>query len=131
MLRTLAIFWILLITIQSFYQGLIYTYYVLNKDYIVAQLCENKAQPELKCDGKCHLKKALQVSKERNTPEPQPSLPSLEEIKPPVLFYEQAALHFLDTATYYADAFHGYSLFEYAFCYHYMPVFTTFQPPRA
>lgn len=131
MLRTLAIFWIILISIQSFYQGLIYTYYVLNKDYIVAQLCENKAKPELQCDGKCHLKKVLQVSKERNTPEPQPFLPSLEEIKPPVLFYEQAAFHFLEAPVYYTGNLYGNTPFEYAFDYQYMPVFTTFQPPRA
>lgn len=131
MLRAIAIFWVLLISIQSFYQGLIYTYYVLNKDYIVAQLCENKAKPELQCDGKCHLKKVLQISKERNTPEPQPFLPSLEEVKPPILFYEQIAAHFLDTATYYMDDLYGNTPFEYTFNYQYMPVFTAFQPPKA
>lgn len=131
MLRALAILWILLISVQSFYQGLIYTYYVLNKDYIVAQLCENKAKPELQCDGKCHLKKVLQVSKERKAPDSQPFLPSLEEIKPPVLFYEQLAFHFLDTATHFMDDLYKNALFEYAFDYQYTPVFAAFQPPRA
>lgn len=131
MLRALAIFWVVLISVQSFYQGLIYTYYVLNKDYIVAQLCENKAKPALQCDGKCHLKKVLQISKEQNTTEPQPFLPSLEEIKPPILFYEQIAAHFLDAATYYMDNLDEGILFEYAFDYQYVPVFTSFQPPRA
>jgi len=131
MLRALAILWILLITVQSFYQGLIYTYYVLNKDYIVAELCENKAKPALKCDGKCHLKKVLQVSKELNSSEQQPFLPSLEEIKPPILFYEQITFHGLDTLTYYMDSFYRATPFEYAFNYQYKPVFITFQPPRA
>jgi hypothetical protein len=131
MLRALAILWILLISVQSFYQGLIYTYYVLNKDYIVAKLCKNRAKPELQCDGKCHLKKVLQISKERSAPEQQPFLPSLEEIKPPVLFYEQVAFHFLDTAMHFFDNLQENILFEYAFNYHYMPVFTSFQPPRA
>lgn len=131
MLRSLAILWIVLISVQSFYQGLIYTYYVLNKDYIVAQLCENKTKPELRCDGKCHLKKVLQVSKKTSTSESQPFLPSLEEIKPPVLFYEQFAFHLLDAATHVMDNLYKDALFEYAFNYQYMPVFTAFQPPRA
>ena len=29
--------------------------YVINYDYIVNELCENKAKPELHCNGKCHL----------------------------------------------------------------------------
>jgi hypothetical protein len=131
MLRALAIFWILLISVQSLYQGLIYTYYVLNKDYIVAKLCKNKANPRLQCDGKCHLKKVLQVSKERNAPEQQPFLPSLEEIKPPILFYEQITFHLLDTATDCFDNLYETPPFEYAFNYQYTPVFTAFQPPRA
>ncbi|MFT5645731.1 MAG: hypothetical protein ACI976_000405 [Aureispira sp.] len=131
MLRALAILWILLISVQSFYQGLIYTYYVLNKDYIVAELCENRAKPALQCEGKCHLKKVLQISKERSTPEQQPFLPSLEEIKSPVLFYEQVAVHFLDTAVHSLDNLQEDILFEYAFNYQYTPVFTSFQPPRA
>jgi len=131
MLRALAILWILLISVQSFYQGLIYTYYALNKDYIIAQLCENKAKPALQCDGKCHLKKALQVSKKQNTQEPQPFLPSLEEIKPPVLFCEEVDVHFLDTAVHYKDSFYENTPFEYIFNYRYTPVFTAFQPPKA
>jgi len=33
--------------------------YYINYDYIVAELCENKAKPILKCNGKCHLAKEL------------------------------------------------------------------------
>ena len=33
--------------------------YVVNYDYIVSELCENKANPELQCNGKCHLAKEL------------------------------------------------------------------------
>ena len=131
MLRALAILWVLLISIQSFYQGLIYTYYVLNKDYIAVQLCENRAKPELECDGKCHLKKVLRISKERKTQEPQPFLPSLEEIKPPVLFYEQVTFHCLKPILSRQFFFDKRALFEYAFNYQYMPVFADFEPPRA
>ena len=33
--------------------------YFVNYDYIVKELCENKAKPELNCNGKCHLVKEL------------------------------------------------------------------------
>ncbi len=33
--------------------------YYINYDYIVAELCENKDKPVLKCNGKCHLTKEL------------------------------------------------------------------------
>jgi hypothetical protein len=34
--------------------------YVANKAFITANYCENKARPDLHCEGKCHLKKQLQ-----------------------------------------------------------------------
>jgi len=38
--------------------GLI-AYYNINIEYIITELCENKDKPELKCNGKCYLKKKL------------------------------------------------------------------------
>lgn len=43
--------------------------YALNKEFISKVLCENKAKPILKCNGKCHLKKELQKEeKKENAP---------------------------------------------------------------
>lgn len=36
-------------------------YYELNIDYITEKFCENKAKPQLQCNGKCHLAKELSV----------------------------------------------------------------------
>ncbi|MEO1010518.1 MAG: hypothetical protein AAFX53_04380 [Bacteroidota bacterium] len=33
--------------------------YIANYGYIVNVLCENRAQPQLECDGKCYLSKLL------------------------------------------------------------------------
>lgn len=33
--------------------------YVVNYDYIVQNLCENRDKPELSCNGKCYLAKQL------------------------------------------------------------------------
>lgn len=42
--------------------------YIVNYEYIVAELCENKAKPELKCNGKCHLAKELAKASESEKP---------------------------------------------------------------
>jgi len=41
-----------------------------NQSYIAQVLCENKAKPEMKCNGKCQLKKqmATQQEAEKNIP---------------------------------------------------------------
>lgn len=33
--------------------------YVINYDYIATELCENVAQPEILCNGKCYLAKEI------------------------------------------------------------------------
>ena len=38
----------------------------LNKSYIVNSLCENRFTPELKCEGKCYLKKQLNKHQQRD-----------------------------------------------------------------
>lgn len=45
----------------------------LRRDFIVQNLCENRAKPELKCCGKCYLKKQLKAvddgnDRSKNTP---------------------------------------------------------------
>jgi hypothetical protein len=42
--------------------------YIINYEYISTQLCENKAKPELKCNGKCHLKKELAKEAKKENP---------------------------------------------------------------
>jgi len=50
---------IFLIGFQSFSKVWIVASYQLNKDFIANFLCENKAKPQLQCQGKCQLKKDL------------------------------------------------------------------------
>ena len=42
--------------------------YIVNYDYISKELCINKAKPELKCNGKCHLMKELAKASEDEKP---------------------------------------------------------------
>ncbi|QEE48129.1 hypothetical protein FUA48_00610 [Flavobacterium alkalisoli] len=42
--------------------------YLIKYDYIAKELCENKAKPELHCNGKCHLMKELAKAAEDEKP---------------------------------------------------------------
>ena len=42
--------------------------YIVNYDYISKELCENKAKPELECNGKCQLMKELAKASEEDKP---------------------------------------------------------------
>jgi len=48
--------------------------YLVNYDYIVNELCENRDKPILACNGKCYLGNQVekQLDIERNTPVPIP-----------------------------------------------------------
>ncbi len=59
-----------LILFNSLRVALTYTYYELDPIGFIENLCENKDQPELQCNGKCHLKKVSKSqNKEQKTPE--------------------------------------------------------------
>ena len=44
-------------------ETVIVSFYEVNKEYITKNYCINKAKPEMKCDGKCHMKKMIKKSK--------------------------------------------------------------------
>lgn len=60
---------------------------MVNYEYIATQLCENKAKPELKCNGKCHLAKELAKASENEKPISQDKKTQNSEIE--ILFYNQ------------------------------------------
>lgn len=47
------------ILLQTFNQVVVVAQFYANQDYIVKNLCENRARPEKKCCGKCYLGKQL------------------------------------------------------------------------
>lgn len=132
MARLINIIWILLFVFQAFYQGLVYTYYVTNKAYIVEQLCENKDQPELKCDGKCHLHQLLQTTPEvdAKTSEPTPYLPTWEELKLPTLYCQAVPITTAYSSNVTLLEVVGTEWLGDAFAYQYDHNTTHWQPPR-
>jgi len=49
-------------------------YYQINKDYIAKNLCENKNKPQMKCCGKCYLKKQLKKLDENDNSSKTPQV---------------------------------------------------------
>lgn len=61
----------------------------LNKRYIVNNLCENRAKPELKCNGKCFLQKKLKETEDReknNSQKSEQKNLNFFSIEPPAKF---------------------------------------------
>jgi len=60
--------------------------YIINYDYIVNVLCENKDRPQMHCDGKCYLAEQLAKESEKNDKNPFGESRSNTEIHPMVFF---------------------------------------------
>lgn len=59
MKQLLAYFLTALILLQLFGRELLVVSYELNKARITARYCVNKARPQLRCHGRCHLSRQL------------------------------------------------------------------------
>lgn len=77
----------LLMLVKMLAMPVVYLQYVLNKEYIAANLCENKNKPAMHCSGKCQLKKQLAKASETGDAQNQKGATSMpladycEEIK--------------------------------------------------
>lgn len=67
--------------------------YVMQYDYIVSTLCENKDNPEMECNGKCYLGK--QLAKENGNQDKNPTQKtSHSEIAFNIIFEEVSSFSF-------------------------------------
>jgi hypothetical protein len=55
----------LTLVLHTFSQVMIIGQFAINQEFIAAELCENKDEPELECNGKCYLAKELKKDEER------------------------------------------------------------------
>jgi len=65
---------ILLLAVAALQLGsrwMVYAAFKANQAYIARELCENKAKPELECEGQCCLKKQLQKTEEQESKAPR------------------------------------------------------------
>lgn len=64
--------------------------YIINYEYISKVLCENKAKPELKCNGKCQLMKNLAKVADDEKPISPTKKSIIQEQE--VLFFQEIAV---------------------------------------
>lgn len=65
MIRAWAAILLMSVLMQSFSRQVIFTEFLLKRDFIAQVLCEKKTETDNQCQGKCHLKKQLQQDTER------------------------------------------------------------------
>lgn len=78
--------------------------YVVNYDYIIENLCENRDKPMLNCDGKCFL--AKQLAKEMDKKEKNPFGAKLSDLKLPIINHDSSFAFKLFT---FESGAHSYS----------------------
>lgn len=66
--------------VQGFVQVGVLGYYYINKKMIAEQLCVNKANPNLHCQGKCYLSKQLKKAEQQEQKQSQNILKEKGEI---------------------------------------------------
>ncbi len=78
--KPIAILFMLLLSGQVFSQVICYADYLLRKaDYL--EKCENKARPQLQCNGQCQMMKKMLAQQDNNQPAP----PELKMLSAPEL----------------------------------------------
>ena len=65
-------FLVLVFSTNMLYNGVIYLNFILNQTSIVELFCVNKDEPEIQCNGSCHLKDQL-VQKSNDNERSAPS----------------------------------------------------------
>jgi hypothetical protein len=120
--KLVAISLVLLLSMQVSRELLTGIWYWLNETEITAQFCVNKEKPALMCNGKCHLKKTLEASRD-TSPVPL-GLPLHEDRQEffalPVSF---SVVPFFSNQNKCRNSWH------YRFYYGYSPAFFVFHPP--
>jgi len=93
-MRIFAYFLLLGVLLQTCSKQLIYTDYLVNKEFIAKVLCVNKDVPQKQCNGKCHLKKQLDQDTKQQEGENQKSKSGMEVVylSPEKLVFEMTPL---------------------------------------
>lgn len=91
MRQATAYFLVFSIVFQAFYNAGVTAFWLSNRAYIAATLCENRDKPEMKCGGKCYLKKKIADSPDTAPAQKNSKFPNLKkgielaELKPETL----------------------------------------------
>jgi hypothetical protein len=100
-----------------------YLSYVIHQEYIAEFLCVNKDKPELKCNGKCHLKEEI---KNQSAEDKKPISPLRNLIQENILLWssDNSIVPEIKSFNFY------YSLyFKYISNYYFLSSYSFFHPP--
>ncbi len=98
--------------------------YAINYDYISTELCENKEKPEMKCNGKCHLKKELAKEVQQNNPKSDSK--KINFVETSILFCSELTPFNFESCFIEKE---NLKLMQYANLYQRNHDFTIFHPP--
>jgi hypothetical protein len=128
----ISILLIFIVGVQTVYQGLVYTYYLIDKDFIATNLCENKAVSNSTCAGKCHLRNLMQGGEQiENTTEQKIPVEQFLDLKLPIVFLEHIDFSLTSLwQTNLPSLERGESLDWYRFRYLYQAIFEWLDPPK-
>jgi hypothetical protein len=70
--KKLSILLLIVFSLAAFKELTIYGLYTINKETVIEFFCINKGEPELKCDGKCHLNAELSKVQDKDNEEQAP-----------------------------------------------------------
>jgi len=128
----ISILLIVIVGVQTVYQGLVYAYYLIDKDFIATNLCENKALPNSTCAGKCHLRDLMQGGEKIETSSHQKTpVEQFLELKLPIVFLESIDLYLTSIQQACVPSLAiGEWIDRYRFRYQYQAVFKWLDPPQ-
>ncbi len=97
-----------------------YIYYNVDPIGFIEELCENKDQPQLQCNGKCHLKKVTESSQ------------NSEEVPLQIIDFKDILLHQHTAAevSFKKKSTLKKTFFSYQNYYKYLMSNSSFHPPR-
>ena len=125
MKRILALFLIFALSFQCLVQLGLVVDFTINRDFIAKTFCVNKAKPELKCNGKCHLAKSLKKSASKEEQSGQRE--SKNEIQIPVFIQNDFFKIEFNSAKLEASTLHE---FAYTASIPQFVQLSVFQPPQ-
>lgn len=110
----------LLLLSNSLRFSFIYSWYALDIDSFIEELCENKDRPELQCNGTCYLSKMMAEKDDSSSN------------KLPIIEWEQQSFCVTDAAIVMIPAWTPYYKPHNSYVCHYIGAYQTviFHPPR-
>lgn len=119
--------WLLMLAVitGSFFPLIAYTGFKLNEGYIAANICINRFNPGLHCNGKCYLMRKLRQAEEHQ--KKQAGRSSLLRVT--VSFFQiSSSISFLEPSTLEKHDF-GFFMFNYLCTSRYLDAI--FRPPKS